>query len=132
MRYYSYSEPGETDMQMVKTILSEKEILAEYWNYWSDRMKQGGFASQISKERCIEDWCMIHWASEEDVFRFKDGRYIGKQFVVADFHHLDPEMNTVELVCVNDQSLQVEGWYNVMTDLEKINGSPQTHNFTLR
>lgn len=119
MKYYSFSEPGENDLQFVKTVMSEKEILDEYWNYWTDRMKQGGFANQISKERCIEDWCMIHWASQEDLYVFKDGRFSGKQFVVSDFHHLDPEFNTVELACVNDTSLHMEGWFNLQ-ELQKV------------
>ena len=43
--------------------LSEKDILNEYWDWWSGRMKEVGKEDMISEERCIEDWCIVHWAA---------------------------------------------------------------------
>lgn len=48
--------------------LSEKEILDEYWDYWTGKMKEVGKEDVISEERCIEDWCILHFA-ERNHFR---------------------------------------------------------------
>jgi len=42
--------------------LSEKDILDYYWDWWSGKMKEVGKQELISEERCIEDWCVVHWA----------------------------------------------------------------------
>lgn len=65
MKYWIYVEPAsETSMLPVWTILSEKAILAQYWDYWYDRMRLAGNGAEISEQRCIEDWVTIHWAVE--------------------------------------------------------------------
>ena len=69
MKYYSISFPGEFGQDVVETW-SEKQILESYWEYWSDRatahllrrFPERGV--DITQERCIEDWCVIHWAVE--------------------------------------------------------------------
>ena len=50
--------------------LSDKQILDEYWEYWSGNMKRayydkrlhGGGLELITPEKCIEDWCIVHLA----------------------------------------------------------------------
>ena len=65
MKYWIYVEPAsETSMLPVWTILSEKAILAQYWDYWYDRMRLAGHGAEISEQRCIEDWVTVHWAVE--------------------------------------------------------------------
>jgi hypothetical protein len=50
--------------------LSDREILDEYWEYWSGNMKRayyekrlhGGGLELITPEKCIEHWCTVHLA----------------------------------------------------------------------
>lgn len=118
MRYYSYVI-SEDDVNIKKIVYSENEILAEYWDLWTTEMKGAGFANQISKERCIDDWCMVHWATPEDVFRFKSG-YDGKLFCVNEFNILDPNFEYATVVCLNDNSIVIKGYVNLVVDMEKV------------
>lgn len=118
MRYYSYVE-SEDDLTINKLVYSEKEILDEYWEYWNAMMKGGGFSDQINPERCIEDWCTIHWAGREDVYRFKTG-YQGKLFCINEFNTLDPNFEYATLVCLNDTSVRIPGYINLVKDMEKV------------
>ena len=45
-------------------ILTEQEILDEYYGYWCDRMRKAGKEDEISKELCIEDWILVNYAWE--------------------------------------------------------------------
>ncbi len=47
----------------VVEILTPEEVLAEYWDYWKERMESVGKFELISIENCLEDWVMLHWAS---------------------------------------------------------------------
>ncbi len=117
MRYYSYIE-SEDDVRINKLVYSEKEILDLYWDHWSLMMKGGGFADQISPERCIEDWCTINWATREDVFKFRTG-YQGKLFCINEFNPIDPNFEYATVVCLNDNSVIVNGYVNLVKDMEK-------------
>ena len=61
------SYPDENDNDVVET-LSEDEIIAQYYPYWSSRMiekyGQKEFDKTWSKKECIEDWVVVHWAWE--------------------------------------------------------------------
>lgn len=65
MKYFSISFPGEFG-QHVEEIWSEKQILASYYEYWSGKMKEVEHLDrcEICEKRCIEDWCVVHWAIE--------------------------------------------------------------------
>lgn len=67
MKYWSMSYPDENDNDVVET-LSEDEIIAQYYPYWSGRMiekyGQEEFDETWSKKECIEDWVVVHWAWE--------------------------------------------------------------------
>lgn len=41
-------------------------IFGGYYEYWKGRMvsKYGEDSPLITKENCIEDWVVIHWATE--------------------------------------------------------------------
>lgn len=67
MKYWSMLYPDENDNDVVET-LSEDEIIAQYYPYWSGRMiekyGQEEFDKTWSKKECIEDWVVVHWAWE--------------------------------------------------------------------
>jgi len=67
MKYWSMSYPDDDGNDMVET-LSEDEIIAQYYPYWSGRMiekyGQEEFDKTWSKKECIEDWVVVHWAWE--------------------------------------------------------------------
>lgn len=44
-------------------VLSEEEILRDYWPYWSEKMKSKGF-TDLTKEDCLDDWIVVNWAWE--------------------------------------------------------------------
>ena len=63
MKYWSIAFPGEFG-QHVEETWTEKQIIESYWTYWCTRMIDSGHGDMISTERCIEDWCTVHWAVE--------------------------------------------------------------------
>ena len=67
MKYWTICYPSDTN-EVVYETLSEQEIVAQYFNYWSNQMKKVGKREEISAALCIEDWCIIHWAWETNVY----------------------------------------------------------------
>ena len=63
MKYYTISFPGEFG-QHVEEIWSEDQIIKSYYSYWFMKMTQAGKADETTREKCIEDWCVVHWAME--------------------------------------------------------------------
>ena len=59
MKFYRYDEPDNESI-----VLSEEQIINSYYPIWSKKMKELGKDDLISKEKCIEDWCTVHWAYE--------------------------------------------------------------------
>ena len=48
-------------------VVTEDDIIfGGYYEYWKGRMqkKYGSNSELITKENCIEDWVVIHWATE--------------------------------------------------------------------
>lgn len=113
MRYFSYVI-SDDDINITKMVYSEEEIVAEFWEFWTTEMKGNGFKDLISRENCIQDWVAYNWAVQEDVFKFRD-KYQGKVFIISEFHPADPEFNKVTLSCLNDNSLVLDGWYDIRT-----------------
>jgi len=70
MRYFTYMEPRNPpkNMEAVYITLSEKEIIDQYYPYWSEQMiKKYGieeFETKWSVQDCIDDFVVIHWAVE--------------------------------------------------------------------
>ena len=62
MKYYSICFPGEYGQDVVETW-SEDQIIESYYKYWATKMIEVG-KGDITRERCIEDWCIVHWAIE--------------------------------------------------------------------
>ena len=57
-----YIEPAGYTSEPVYIIMSDNAVLATYWEYWSENMQKAGLDSEISKENCIQDWAVLHWA----------------------------------------------------------------------
>ena len=63
MKRYIYTEFDGDDSRDV--ILTEKEILDYYWNYWSSAQWSAGVDPiDITPEDCILDFVLVHWAQE--------------------------------------------------------------------
>lgn len=58
MKYFKYSD------QDGDYVISEEQILKEYWDYWRERMERAGKEDLINPDNCIHDFCVIHWAFE--------------------------------------------------------------------
>ncbi len=68
MKYWTIVFPGEHD-QHVQETWSESQILKSYYDYWCSQMlKAKKHPFELSEQRCIEDWCVIHWAQQTDQF----------------------------------------------------------------
>jgi len=69
MKYYTICYPDHNILGQEYThweTLSEQEILDSYWDYWSSKVAEVNphhlISKQITKENCINDWCIVHWA----------------------------------------------------------------------
>ena len=71
-KYYTISFPGEFGQHVVETW-SEEQILKSYYTYWATKMIDAGKGNSISKEECIDDWIVVHWAVETDQWGEKLG-----------------------------------------------------------
>lgn len=64
MKSYTIVFPGEYG-QAVQETWTENQIINYYFKYWSQRMIMAGKPEiDISRENCINDWCVVHWAQE--------------------------------------------------------------------
>lgn len=65
MRTFKYIEPKDPlneDWSAVEVRMTEEQVLDYYWDYWSNAMLKKGLTP--TKEQCIEDWTVVHWARE--------------------------------------------------------------------
>lgn len=65
MKVWRHVSPGE-DGQPIVTVMTEAQIIAEYYPFWCEQMKKVGKADLISEQSCIDDWVVVHWAEEVD------------------------------------------------------------------
>lgn len=63
MIYYKINFDGEFG-QHVEEIWSEKQVLDSYFPYWCEQMVKSGHGDEVNEKRCIDDWCVVHWAIE--------------------------------------------------------------------
>ena len=63
MKYYAHWDQGTPEEPV---ILTEGQILQNYWPYWEEQMvkKYGMMSDLISEANCIEDWVVVNWAWE--------------------------------------------------------------------
>jgi len=70
MKYWTFVEPGEDGTTPVYQTLSDDEILEQYWDYWYGKMCEKYGKEKVdtgwSKQDCIDDWVIVHWAWESD------------------------------------------------------------------
>lgn len=67
MRYWSYNDYWIDEDEVMHSFVatkSDEEIINEYYEYWSQKVKEAGKEELICEENCIEDWVEIHWAWE--------------------------------------------------------------------
>ena len=68
MRRFTYVEPGEDGVTPVYYTVSDDYILEEYFPYWLSKMKEvgrdPGIITHAVLDRCIDDFCVVHWATE--------------------------------------------------------------------
>ncbi len=68
MKYWTIVFPGEFG-QHVQETWTEDQILDSYYTYWCMKMVQAGcHADLISREACIDDWVVVHWACRTNEF----------------------------------------------------------------
>ena len=70
MKHWTIVFPGEFG-QRVQETWSEDQIIQSYYTYWSTNMIQNGHFSDLSRERCIDDWIVVHWATKTDYYENK-------------------------------------------------------------
>jgi hypothetical protein len=64
MKTFKYNELGIHGINEV-VVISFDQIITDYFEYWCEKMKRIGKEDLISKERCVEDFCVVHWAWED-------------------------------------------------------------------
>ena len=68
MRKFKMVYPAIDDNQElrhVEEIVTEKDIMENYYPTWSYLVQlKHGDNIPLDKERCIEDFCTVHWAWE--------------------------------------------------------------------
>ena len=70
MKRYAFVQPKEGSDNPELVIMTEEEILKDYWVYWRNKMSNKFDENHhlILTKNCIEDWCVVHYAWE-----IKDG-----------------------------------------------------------
>lgn len=68
MTYWTIKFPGECG-QHVQETWSEKQILSSAWyRYWVFKMIEADKAHLMNNENALDDWKVVHWATETDEF----------------------------------------------------------------
>ena len=67
MKFWTITFPGEFGQHVVETW-NEDQIIRSYYTYWYANMVRAGKADEATKENCILDWTIVHWAVETDGF----------------------------------------------------------------
>lgn len=66
MKYWTISFPGECGQHVVETWSEKQIILSPYFLHWCEQMTKVGKQDEISIQRCLDDWIVVHWAVETD------------------------------------------------------------------
>ena len=67
MKYWTIVFPGDFG-QHVQETWNEDQIIKSYYTYWSGKMIQNVDNPDLSRENCIDDWTVVHWAMQTDEF----------------------------------------------------------------
>lgn len=96
MKIYSFVEPlYGCSYVTLEVVMTEDEIIDFYYDYWSNRLEEIGKADQISRENCIEDFIIGHWAIKcEDIdFTTENGTVRMDYKMWTDYHKWIKENN---------------------------------------
>jgi hypothetical protein len=63
-KYIEPNDPEHDDWSAKEIIMTEQEIIDEYFPTWKKLMKKVHKEHLISEDLCIDDWVVVHWASE--------------------------------------------------------------------
>lgn len=63
MKSYTVVYPDD-EGNAIEEVVTEREIIDSYFDYWSQQMVMSGKAHQVSYKNCIEYWVTINWAME--------------------------------------------------------------------
>lgn len=76
MRYWTICYPDVNTMGQDYNhweTLSDQDILDQYWVYWFVKMINNQQPlEELTSERCIEDWCIVHCAERNYWREMKD------------------------------------------------------------
>jgi len=76
MRYWTICYPDVNTLGQDYNhweTLSDQDILDQYWVYWFVKMINNQQPlEELTSERCIEDWCIVHWAERNYWREMKD------------------------------------------------------------
>ena len=64
MRYFAWVEPDELFEERIRYKATSQDILNARYKEWSERLEKMGKSFDISKDRCLEDFCIVRWADE--------------------------------------------------------------------
>ena len=62
---FRYFEPGPNG-EHIEVIVTEAEVMQNYYPMWKQRMQDVGKADLISVENCLADFQTVHWAEREE------------------------------------------------------------------
>lgn len=114
VKYYSFVEPTDNEMHPSVVVMSEKEILEEYFDFWATQMRRVGKEAEISEEKCIDDWCVVHWAIPEVIY--KDGN---NYYIVNEWMDNDETGDYATLICINNPDLSTNVFMK-LSDMEEV------------
>lgn len=58
-RIWEYTDQNGTH------VITDQEIIDEYFDNWSEKVRNAGRDQLATKDRCIEDWVLCHFAYEK-------------------------------------------------------------------
>lgn len=74
MTKWKYIEPEDSESgnwEPKEIVMTENEILEKYYPYWAqqamrhnENLREGQTLIPITPKACIEDWIIVHWATE--------------------------------------------------------------------
>ena len=94
------------------TTMTEKQILAEYWEPWNSLMvaKYGEGHKLITKETCIDDWVAVNWAWE------KPNNNIAEQLKHYPHHCTAAHQGAAEIERLEKENFELASWQCIYRD----------------
>ena len=66
MKYWTISFPGECGQNVVETWSEEQIFKSAWYKNWILMMVQADKAHLIEDKTAIDDWVVVHWATQTD------------------------------------------------------------------